>query len=313
MTASTDRRRKVLVIGSLNADLVAQAARLPLPGETVIGGQFHLAAGGKGANQAVAAARMGSAVAMIGRIGNDSFGSMLRDELQRAGVGFEHVLVDPTAPTGTGHVFIDAQGRNAIIVASGANQRLTAEDLASATSAWLDVALVVLQLEVPLSTVDAAIRQAAERDVPVLLNAAPAQALPRDLLRAPAWIVVNEVEAEQLAHAPVRSAGDALHAASMLRTGTQRMVVTLGSSGAVLLSDQGSTHVAAPAVEVVDTTAAGDAFVGTLAAALAAGLDDESAVRRAVVAGSLACTRLGAIPSLPTAADLEQFRRRTAC
>ena len=298
-----------MIIGSLNVDLVARAERLPSPGETVIGGTFHVAAGGKGANQAVAAARMGASVEMIGRIGNDNFGSMVRGELAHAGVGVDHLLVDPVAATGTGHVFIDAQGQNAIIVASGANERVAADDPAKATAAWSDVALVVLQLEVPLTTVAASIHEATRRGLPVLLNAAPARALSKELLQPLTWLVVNEIEAEQLSGRPVRSPDDALKAASFLRHDSQRVAITLGAAGAVFLNGETGCHIAAPNVEVVDTTAAGDAFVGALAAALTAGSDDETAARRAVIAGSLACTKLGAIPSLPTAAEVDGFQQ----
>jgi ribokinase len=294
----------VLVIGSLNVDLIARAPRLPGPGETVIGGTFHIAAGGKGANQAVAAARMGAAVAMIGRIGDDDFGLLVRTELERAGVGLDHVRVERSVPTGTAHICVDARGRNAIVVASGANERLDDADVSRAVSAWAGAALVVLQLEIPLATVAAAIREASARGLPVLLNAAPAQPLPGELLRAVAWLVVNEVEAEQLTGERIESPADAMRAASILRTGTQRVVVTLGAAGAVLLGEAPPTHVPVPRVEVLDTTAAGDAFVGALAAGLVRGDADETAVRDAVIAGSLACTKLGAIPSLPTVAEV---------
>ena len=300
--------RKVLVIGSLNADLIAVAPRLPSIGETVIGATFHVAPGGKGANQAVAAARMGARVEMIGRVGNDSFGALLQDELRRAGVGIDHVCVDANAATGTGHIVLDAKGQNMIVVASGANERLVAADLERATTSWADAGLVVLQLEVPLSTVAAAVRMAAARRIPVLLNCAPAHPLPADLLASAAWLVVNEVEAAQLTGEPVCNHRDAMLAARQLGTASQRVVVTLGEAGAVLFSRDGACHVEAPRIDAVDTTAAGDAFVGTLAAALAAGVDDAGAVRRAVIAGSLACTKLGAIPSLPTAADVDSFR-----
>jgi ribokinase len=300
------RAGNVLVIGSLNVDLITCAPRLPRPGETVIGGTFHIAPGGKGANQAVAAARMGAGVTMIGRVGDDDFGRLVRGELERAGVDVGHVHIDPSAATGTGQIVIDAAGQNAIAVASGANERVDVADVSAAASAWASAALVVVQLEIPVAPITVAIEQAGLRGVPVVLNAAPAQPLPDELLRAVAWLVVNEVEAEQLIGRPVRSNVDAVAAAAALRRAGQRVVVTLGASGAVLLSDNVAQHIPAPAVEVVDTTAAGDAFVGALAAALVRGMSEVEAVHEAVVAGSLACTKLGAIPSLPSRDEVER-------
>lgn len=302
-------KRHVLVIGSLNADLVAHAPRLPQPGETVIGASFHLVAGGKGANQAVAAARLGAAVAMVGRVGDDAFGALLRGELERAGVGIEHVTIDPTAPTGTGHLIVAADGQNAIVVASGANARVEPADLRDAAPVWDGVSLLVLQLEIPLPTVAAAIRTATARGIPVLLNAAPACPLPDELLADVTWLVVNEIELEQLLGRPAGSVAEAIEAATTLRRGEQHLVVTLGAAGAVLSGPATSLHVPAPLVDVVDTTAAGDAFVGALAAALDRGLATADAVRESVVAGSLACTKLGAIPSLPTRAELARVSR----
>jgi ribokinase len=298
----------VLVIGSLNVDLIARTPRLPAPGETVIGGTFHVAAGGKGANQAVAAARMGAAVTMIGCIGDDHFGVLVRGELERAGVGVDDVRVERGAPTGTAHICVDARGHNTIVVASGANERLDPAGVTRAAPAWTGAALVVLQLEVPVATVAAAIHEANTRGLPVLLNAAPAQPLPGELLRTLAWLVVNEVEAAQLTGARIESPADAMRAAAMLRTGSQRVVITLGAAGAVLLGEAPPVHVPAPHLEALDTTAAGDAFVGALAAALVRGDAEEAAVRTAVIAGSLACTKLGAIPSLPTAVEVEAAR-----
>lgn len=300
----------ILVVGSLNVDLITRVARLPHPGETVVGGQFHTAAGGKGANQAVAAARLGAAVHMIGRIGRDAFGSSVRAELERAGVAVEHIAYDDEMPTGTAQIVVDDNGQNAIAVASGANACLQPADVMHAAAAWSGAALLVLQLEIPLVTVAAAIAAAQERRLPVLLNAAPAQALPDELWRVADWLVVNEVEAEQFAGRALRTADEACDVALALRHPGHQVVVTLGEHGAVLADERGATLVPAPAVDVLDTTAAGDAFVGALAAALQRGVENVDAIRRAVVAGSLACTRLGAIPSLPTAQDVNAWNAR---
>lgn len=291
----------VLVVGSLNADLVMHAPRLPQAGETVVGATFQVAAGGKGANQAVAAARLGAKVAMIGRIGDDSFGELVRSELLRAGVDVAQVGVDAHAATGTGQIVVDQTGQNAIVVAAGANACVTVADVSNAVAAWDGAALVVTQLEIPLAAVAVTIAMAAARRLPVLLNAAPAQALPDQLWHAVDWLIVNEIEAEQLGGRTIRSVADAMAVASALRRPGQRVVVTLGAAGAVLVDEGENLHVPAPSVAAVDTTAAGDAFVGGLAAALQRGAQVCDAVREAVVAGSLACTKAGAIPSLPTA------------
>ena len=188
----------VLVVGSLNVDLVMRVARLPHPGETVPGAAFEVVAGGKGANQAAAAARLGAAVRMIGRVGADSFGERVRAALATEGVEVTDVRIDCEVPTGTAHVVVDASGQNAIVVASGANARVAVADAIGPTAAWNGAALVVLQLEIPLVTVAATVANAVARGVPVLLNAAPAQRVPADLLRAVQWLIVNEVEAAQL-------------------------------------------------------------------------------------------------------------------
>jgi len=294
----------VLVVGSLNTDLVMRAPRLPRPGETVVGASFHMAPGGKGANQAVAAARLGAAVKMIGRVGNDAFGQLVRAAVADAGVGVDAIQVDSKNPTGTAQVIVDAQGQNSIVVASGANACLSVADVTRATAQWEGASVVVLQLEVPLMTVAAAIAMAAERRVPVLLNAAPAQSLPDELWHSVGWLVVNEVEMEQLGERAIASVDDAIVAARQVRRRGQHVVVTLGAAGAIVVGDGEVLHAQAPPVDVVDTTAAGDAFVGALAAALRRGLAPPDAMQQAVVAGSLACTKAGAIPSLPTAADV---------
>jgi ribokinase len=304
MPSTISRNSHVLVIGSIHVDLITRVARLPAPGETIVGGTFHTAAGGKGANQAVAAARMGAAVTMIGRVGDDMFGALAREALKCAGVDVTHVRTDAETATGTAQIVLDAGGQNAIAVASGANERLTSDQVAAAAAAWRGVGLVVLQCEIPLQTNLHIVRHATANGTPVLLNAAPAQALPDELRQAIAWLVVNEVEAEQLFGRSVRSVADGIAAARALQRSDQRVVVTLGELGAVFCGTRDPLHEPAPRVEVVDTTAAGDALVGALAAALVRGESDESAVRQAVRAGSLACTKLGAIPSLPTSDEL---------
>lgn len=298
----------VVVIGSLNVDLISVAPRLPLPGETILGTSFHMAAGGKGANQAVAAARLGAPVAMVGRVGDDPFARLVRDEMTAAGVNIEHVLTDPGAFTATGSIFVDHSGQNSIVVASGANARLVPADIEAAAALLDDAALVVLQLEVPAAANMAALVAARRRGLPVILNAAPMNTAAADLIAACDWLVVNEIEAEQLGGRRVADVADAVAVAESMKRPAQSIVVTLGPLGAVLVSGHRSVHFEAPQVDVADTTAAGDAFVGTLAAVLQRGGGADEALRCAVLAGSLACTKVGAIPSLPTAADVERLR-----
>jgi ribokinase len=296
--------RHLLVIGSINMDLIASAPRLPERGETVIGASFAMAAGGKGANQAAAAARLGTAVQMVGRIGDDEFGHRVRAELAEAGVGVDYVYVDPDTPTATGHIVIDREGHNAIVVASGANAELSDNDVASAERAWVNAGLVALQLEVPIAANRMAIDQAHRQGLAVILNAAPMDTAARDVIAECDYLVVNEVEAEQLAGERITSANDAIDLAVALRSGRQRVIITIGAEGAVLVNQDVRLHQPAPKVKVVDTTAAGDAFIGGFATGLLAGMDDERALQLAVRAGSQACTKLGAMPSLPTRAEL---------
>lgn len=297
----------ILVIGSLNIDLISVTRRLPRPGETILGTSFHMAAGGKGANQAVAAARMGAPVAMVGRVGDDPFAKFVRDEMTAAGVDIERVLTESSAFTATGSIFVDQSGQNSIVVTSGANARLKPADI-EAASALLDAAdVVALQLEIPLATNEAALEAAHRRGVPVILNAAPMDTAAADLIAACDWLVVNEIEAEQLSGRKVADAAHAVVIAESMDRVAQHVIITLGAGGAVLVHEHHSIHVPAPRVETVDTTAAGDAFVGALAAALQREGSDEEALRQAVCAGSLACTKMGAIPSLPTAAEVEKM------
>jgi ribokinase len=302
----------VLVVGSLNIDLTSVAPRLPRPGETVIGTEFRVAAGGKGANQAVAAARQGAPVSMVGRLGNDVFARLVRTDLKDAGVDLRHVSSDEHAATGTGHIVVDHAGQNAIVVASGANGNLDPAHLEAAAHLFDSAALLVLQLEIPLAANRAAVREARHRGVPVLLNAAPMDGTADGLIDAADWLVVNEIEAEQLSGERVPTPARAARAAQTMQRPKQRIVVTLGRAGAVLVQEDRVLHVPAPRVDVVDTTAAGDAFVGALAAMVVAGHNDEVALRRAVLAGSLACTKIGAIPSLPTAEAAAAFAHQAA-
>ncbi len=300
----------VVVLGSLNMDLVVRTARMPLPGETVLGTEFSTVPGGKGANQAAAAARLGARVEMIGCVGDDAFGQALRANLQQQGVGTARVRTARSAATGIAMIIVDAQGENSIVVAPGANAAVIRQDVANARDLIAGARMLVMQCEVPIPAVRAAVALAAELRVPVVLNAAPAHGIDPTLLSQASIVIVNEHEAEFLTGISVRdvpSAGRAAHALQAL--GVVTPIVTLGAAGALFAAGEATQHVPTRPVQVVDTTAAGDAFVGGLAVALLRGLPLGEAVRYATCAGTLATTVLGAQPSLPSAERVDAFFR----
>ena len=303
-------RAKIAVVGSLNMDLVVRTPHMPVPGETVIGGDFRTIPGGKGANQAVAAARLGAEVAMIGRVGDDDFGRAQLRNLGELGIDATHVIEDPEAATGIALITLDASGQNSIVLASGANMHLTTEDINAAQGAILQSDVLVLQLESPLAAVAYAIDMAHAKGVEVILNPAPAQPLAKETLAKVDYLIPNESETALLTGIEVADINNAKAAAECLRgEGVGTVVLTLGDRGAFLVSATESIHVPGYKAEVVDTTAAGDAFVGGFAVALAQGQNLAQAVRYANAAGALAVTRLGAQPSLPTRREVEEFMR----
>jgi ribokinase len=294
---------EVAVVGSCNLDLVIRVAELPGPGETVVGGDLFTNPGGKGANQAVAAARLGRRVAMVGRVGDDQAGRDLLAALQADRVGTAQVLALAGVPSGTAFITVSADGENQIVVSPGANARLAAADVAAAEPALAAAAVTLLQLEVPLEAVAAAAATAAGT---VVLNPAPVRPLPDELLGRVDVLVPNRVELAQLAGGPVP---ESVEAAARLAEGlaARAVVVTLGADGALVVEDGQASHVPAVPVRAVDTTAAGDAFCGGLADALAGGASLQDAARHAARVAAAACTREGAQASLPTPADLESL------
>ncbi len=292
---------RVLVVGSVNVDLVVAASRLPAPGETVLGGAFSQHQGGKGANQAVAAARAGAAVTLIGAVGDDAFGAAAREALAGEGIDVRRVATRP-APTGVALIVVDAAGENQIAVASGANALVVPGDVSPTA---LDAADVVLTgFEVPMATVVAAARGARERGVPAVVNAAPAEALPAALLAADPILVLNELELTITSRAPDLDGG--LSALAARTRGP--VVVTRGDRGVVVA--RGAERIAiagSPADAVVDTTGAGDAFTGVLAAWLAGGESLEAAARAGSAAGALSVGRSGAREGMPRASELMAF------
>lgn len=296
----------VTVVGSLNMDLVARASRIPQAGETIIGGDFHTLPGGKGANQAVAAARLGAQVSMVGRVGQDAFASPLLDNLSAAGIDHTFVTQDLEAATGVALIVVDDAGQNSIVVASGANMRLLPADVDAAEAMIATADVLLLQLESPLETVTRAAELARAHQVTLILNPAPARSLPASLLSLVDVLIPNESETALLTGMPVSDRSEAAAAALALReSGVGTVILTLGERGALLAREEETELFPAFNVTPVDTTAAGDAFVGGFAVALAEGRPVAEAVRWGNAAGALAATQLGAQPSLPTRQALE--------
>jgi ribokinase len=289
---------RVAVVGSINMDLVVTTSRLPQAGETILGTDFQRFGGGKGANQALAAARMGAAVTLIGKVGTDEAGRALVGDLLRAGVEIGHIG-RADGPTGTAIITVDAGGTNTIVVVAAANALLMPADVEAAQEVIAGSTAVLAQLEVPMESVMAAAASARAAGVPFFLNPSPMQPLPDALFNGLAFLVVNETELAMLTD----GSGDP---SQLLAKGVQRIVLTLGEQGARLIDADGAQNVAPYRVPSVDTTAAGDAFLGALAATHAErGLS--TALAMASAAGALATTKMGAQPSLPTLPEVEAF------
>jgi ribokinase len=296
----------ILVVGSMNADLVVRSPRFPKPGETISGEDLQIIPGGKGANQAVAAARQGASVSMVGRVGNDSFGPELIKNLQQNNVDTDHVQTDSQAATGTATIIVDANGQNSIVLSPGGNGRVSPADVEAVS--FSGHKLLLLQLEIPIETVLAAAQRAKQSGLRVVLNPAPARPLPEELISSSDFIVPNEPELSMLTDQTVNDIESAKKAAkSLLERGVQNVIVTLGANGALIVNKQITKHVPSFKVEVVDTTAAGDAFIGGFASALLQNKPLEEAVRYGCACGALAATKFGAQPSLPTKEEVEQF------
>lgn len=299
---------RVVVVGSYNTDMVVRTSRIPRPGETVINGSFTRGHGGKGANQAVAAARAGARVTFVGKIGLDDLGNDAVASLHADGIDTSLIVRDRDTPTGTAWIIVDDRGENSIVVASGANAMLTSADVERAHDAIASADILLLQLECPLPAVRAAVSIASAAGVRVILNPAPACVLEPDVLRRVSVLTPNEVEAEMLTGIAVDAAEQLEAAATVLmERGVQTVLVTLGARGVYVASPAGRDVVPSFPVLPIDTTAAGDVFNGVLAAFLSRGSSLHDAVRAANAAGALCVTRPGAQGSVPTLPEITSF------
>lgn len=304
---------KILVIGSSNTDMIIKVPRIPHLGETVLGGEFITAAGGKGANQAVGAARAGGAVTLIARVGDDMFGRRAVEGFQKDGICVDHVVRCPQSPSGVALILVQAGGQNSIAVAPGANAKLSPADVHRSVAAFSGATAVLMQLETPLGTVADATELAAHHKVPVILNPAPAQPLPNDLFQRISILTPNEAEATALSGIEVHDEATAALAATKLRhRGVATVIITLGAQGAFVAGAKFHQLVPGFKVKAVDTTAAGDVFNGALAVALGEGRPLLDAVHFANAAAALSVTRLGAQPSAPTRLEIDRFLKQQA-
>ena len=301
---------RIAVVGSLNMDLVMPVPTIPRPGETLKAEKLQTIPGGKGANQAVALARLGANVVMIGRVGDDAYGQDLKQGLADEGIDVAPVLVTPDCSSGIAVIAVAKSGENSIVIVAGANGRLTPADVESQAAAIRDSKMLVVQNEVPMATVTTAVQLAKDHGIPVIYDPAPA---PQEPLPSLLWkvdvLTPNQSEAESLWGNPIHSVTDAIAAARTFRQrGVRHVVIKLGEKGALAVDDEDHViEVPSRSVKVIDTTAAGDAFTAAMALSLCAGDSLEKAVRRACAAGALTVTRAGAQPSLPTKSEVDGF------
>ena len=305
----------ILVAGSLNADLVVRAPRFPQPGETISGEDLHLIPGGKGANQAVAAARLGANVSMLGRVGNDNFGDFLLDTLKQNNVDTTLVQRDDSA-TGTAIIVVDSNGQNSIVLSAGANGMVSEADVNNAS--FTNYQLLLLQLEIPIPAVLRAAQRAKESNARVILNPAPAKPLPDELIALADFIIPNETELSLLTGVEAKDIlSTEVAARALLERGAKNVIVTLGSKGAFIVDSYTSKQIETYEVDVVDTTAAGDAFIGGFATTLLESdsslseqeqvLALQNAIRFGCACGALAATQFGAQSSLPTREEVARL------
>ncbi len=300
-----DTFSSIVVIGSSNTDMVIKAESFPLPGETILGGQFFMFPGGKGANQAVAAARLGGKVTFIAKVGSDIFGKQALDQFTKEGINTQHVTSDSQNPSGVALITVDAKGENTIVVAQGSNGMLSEKDVEEARRDIQQAGITLMQLEIPIQTVMHAARLSHSYGNKVILNPAPAMSLPDELFRYLYLITPNRSESQAITGIAVKDLSGADKAAQALRSkGVQHVVITLGAEGAYIFDDDGGHHIAAPKVNALDSTAAGDIFNGALAVAISEGENLLQAVKFANSAAAISVTKMGAQASAPYRKEL---------
>jgi ribokinase len=308
MNEENDNKQRILVVGSTNTDMVIKANHLPQPGETVLGGTFFMNPGGKGANQAVAIARLEGKIAFICKTGADLFGQESQQLFKNEGINTSYVFSDADYPSGVALITVDENAENCIVVASGANAHLLPSDLAKAEEAIDQADFVLMQLEIPLDTVEYVAEMAYKKNKKVILNPAPAQTLPASLLRYLYMITPNETEAEKISGIHITDEASAYEAARAIAAmGVAYVIITLGAKGAFIYHDSVAELIPALTVKAVDTTAAGDVFNGALTVALAEGMKLVEAVRFACKASAISVTRAGAQSSAPYRHEVDTF------
>lgn len=298
--------KKIIVIGSSNMDMVVRTSHIPVPGETILGGEFFMNQGGKGANQAIAVQRLGGNMIFVAKLGDDILGRQSLDYFKKEGIDTRYITFDKEAASGVALISVDNQAENSIVVASGANMRLNEEDVDRVLGEMSEGDILLMQLEIPLPTVEYAAAKAYEKGVKVILNPAPARSLPKSLLENLYMITPNRIEAEMLTGIPILAETDAEIAAKEINAmGVKNVVITLGARGSYIREEGVCYRAEAFEVEPVDTTAAGDTFNGALCVGLAEGMKLEEAVVLASKASSIAVTRMGAQASIPYRKELE--------
>ncbi len=302
------REPRICVVGSSNMDLISKIPRLPKMGETLVGHSFHMGCGGKGANQAVMAAKLGAQVTMVTKLGRDPLGEMTFKNYRDLGIDTTYILFDEERFSGVAPILVDDHGRNMIVIVPGANDGLSPEDARRAKEAILAADVVVCQLEVPIETTIEAFRIAKEGEVRTILNPAPGRLLPGELLALSDITSPNETETEIITGLPVETLEEAEAAAKKLREmGTRVAIITLGEKGALLVDEEGTTHVPAVETRAVDTTGAGDAFIGSLAYFLAQGRTLRDAIKRANAVAAISVTKVGTQVSFPSREEVKDL------